>query len=273
MHNTSLLYWERARLIFGAELPSKEKLILLAISDHLGSNADCWPSVSRLSKRTGYGRRSVLYALDALAQLGAITITKKPGGVNHYTLNIAWLQDQCNQCTSAESAPVQQVHQCRHCTGGCSHCTGVVQQVHGGGAESAPKGEQEGEQGRRTRKDTNRNNRALSLDDVKDIDIPKELADALPGYRDAFNAWLPVRPGTSWRQQTMQVVRFHNKMLKAHKDGKDVLDGLGKALDNGWKGLDASYMVDMPKQRATKEAPALIDYKAQYLAQLTGGLK
>ena len=276
MHNTSLLYWERARLIFGAELPSKEKLILLAISDHLGSNADCWPSVSRLAKRTGYGRRSVLYALDALAQLGAITITKKPGGVNHYTLNIAWLQDPCNQCTGAESAPVQQVHGCRHCTGGCSHCTGVVQQVHGGGAESAPKGDKEGEQGRRTRKDTNKSNRtmALSIKDVQDIKPPQELTDALPGYRDAFAAWCEVRKGTSWRQKPAQVVSFHNKMLKAHQSNLDVMAALGKAFDSGWQGINASYMQPLTVKRDTVKRPALQkDLKAQYRAYLLGELK
>jgi hypothetical protein len=276
VHNTKPLYWERARLIFGSSLPARDKYTLLAISDHLGSNAQCWPSVSRLELRTGQSRRTVIRALDALEQSGALLVTRATGSSNRYSIDLAWLQahqlvsesHQCQSDTSANVTPVPESHpnQCQSDTGG-------VPQWHGGSATVTPKGVQEGEQGRSSRKDTNRSNRALSLDDVKAIDIPQELADALPGYRDAFNAWLPVRPGTAWRQKTMQVVRFHNKMLKAHKDGKDVLDALGKALDNGWKGLDASYMVDMPRQRANKEAPALIDYKAQYLAQLTGGLK
>jgi len=275
VHNTKPMYWERSRLIFGVELPSKEKLILLAISDHLGSNDECWPSVTRLAKRTGYGRRSVLYAIDSLSERGAITIIKRTGGVNHYRLCMDWLREQCHDDTRAESAPVQDLHQCRYCTGGCKHCTGVVQDLHGGGAESAPKGDKEGHQGRKSRKDTNKSNRtkALSIKDVQDIMPPKQLTDALPGYRDAFAAWCEVRKGTSWRQKPAQVVSFHGKMLKAHNDGLDVMAALGKAFDAGWQGINASYMQPLTVKRDTVKKPALHkDLKAQYRAYLLGEL-
>jgi hypothetical protein len=167
----------------------------------------------------------VLYAIDSLSERGAITIIKRTGGVNHYRLCMDWLKEQCHDDTSAESAPVQDLHQCRYCTGGCKHCTGVVQDLHGGGAESAPKGDKEGHQGRKSRKDTNKSNRtkALSIKDVQDI-----------------TAWCEVRKGTSWRQKATQVVSFHGKMLKAHQDGLDVMAALGKAFDAGQRFIHAT---------------------------------
>ena len=86
------LYWQRARLVFGAEMSPACKLVLLALSDHLGSNASCYPSVPRLQLRTGYSRRTVLRALEELEQLKAIQITRAPGRSNVYTLDLDWLR-------------------------------------------------------------------------------------------------------------------------------------------------------------------------------------
>jgi hypothetical protein len=138
-----------------------------------------------------------------------------------------------------------------------------------------PKGEQEGGQGRRTRKETNKNSKskALSIKDVQAITPPQELTDALPGYRDAFAAWCEVRKGTSWRQKATQVVSFHNKMLKAHQSNLDVMAALGKAFDSGWQGINASYMQPLAVKRDTVKKPALHkDLKAHYRAYLLGEL-
>jgi len=271
MHNTKLMYWERARLIFGATLPARDKYTLLAISDHLGSNDECWPSVNRLQERTGQGRRTVIRALDALEQAGALVVTRATGMSNRYSLNIEWLQDnQCHSDTSATVTPVppRHPHQCHSDTGG-------VPPRHRGSATVTPKGDKEGEQGRKSRKDTSKSNRtkALSIQDVQAILPPQELTDALPGYCDAFAAWCEVRKGTSWRQKATQVVSFHSKMLKAHQDGLDVMAALGKAFDSGWQGINASYMQPLTVKRDTKRTPALQkDLKAQYRAYLLGEL-
>ena len=103
------LYWQRARLVFGAEMSPACKLVLLALSDHLGSNASCYPSVPRLQLRTGYSRMSVLRALAELEQLGAIQITRAPGRSNVYTLDLDWLRvNQYHPGTSTTEVPVPQ---------------------------------------------------------------------------------------------------------------------------------------------------------------------
>ena len=82
-----LHYWQRGRLIFGAELGGREKLVLLAISDHLGSNASAWPSVPRLAKRCGLARNTVMRGIKELEQRGAITVNRPTGGSNRYLIS------------------------------------------------------------------------------------------------------------------------------------------------------------------------------------------
>lgn len=55
-----------------------------------------------------------------------------------------------------------------------------------------------------------------------------------------------MRKGTSWRREPKQIKSFHQKMLKAHLDGRDVMCALGRAYDSGWMGINPAYMRDRP---------------------------
>ena len=104
-----LHYWQRGRLIFGAELGGREKLVLLAISDHLGSNASAWPSVPRLVKRCGLARNTVMRGIKELERRGAITVNRPTGGSNRYLISFEWLTANQSQAgTSPTEVPVPQ---------------------------------------------------------------------------------------------------------------------------------------------------------------------
>ena len=105
------MYWQRGRLIFGAELGGREKLVLLTISDHLGSNASAWPSVPRLAKRCGLARATILRSLKLMEKQGAITVTRIVGSSNRYQISIEWLTANQSQCdTSLTVTPVSERH-------------------------------------------------------------------------------------------------------------------------------------------------------------------
>lgn len=135
-------YWERGRLIFGAELASREKLVLLAISDHLGSNASAWPSHGRLAKRCGMAKRTVVRSLEWLETHEVITVQRLPGGNNRYQISIAWLKaHQCQPDTSVRESLVSESH-----THQCQRVTTPVSESHGGSVTESPEGDQEGGQ-------------------------------------------------------------------------------------------------------------------------------
>ena len=263
-----LLYWQRSKLIFGSTLSARDTLTLLAISDHLGSSTQCWPSVARLQARTRQSHRTVLRSLQSLEESGVLLVSRSAGTSNRYSIDMAWLEGhQCQNGTSANVTPVSEWH-----THQCQSDTGGVSQRHGTSATVTPKGDQEenqeGNQGRKSGGKSQRSRKSLSITDVQAIVPPAALTDALPEYRQAFNQWTEVRKGTSWRQKPAQTESFHQKMLQAHLDGLDVMDALARAFDSGWQGINPTYMKPRTQKRAIKPAPALTDYRAQYLRQL-----
>ena len=270
-----LLYWQRARLIFGTDLPATCKLTLLALSDHLGSNATCYPSVQRLQLRTGYSRRTVLRALEGLEQQQAISASRATGRANVYSLNIEWLQaHQCHSDTSATVTPVPERHgyQCHSDTGG-------VSQWHGGGATVTPKGDQEGDHEGGQLKEVSTSHPVKKSADItpakKARCLTREQAAALPipdglpdGYADAFSTWCQVRKGTAWRQAPEQIARTHQKLLRAYTEGKDVVRGLERAIEAGWQGINVRWLEDLPKTSKPRKDVQVIDYAARYRQQL-----
>ena len=263
-----LLYWQRSKLIFGSTLSARDTLTLLAISDHLGSSTQCWPSVARLQARTRQSHRTVLRSLQSLEESGVLLVCRSAGTSNRYTIDVAWLEGhQCQNGTSANVTPVSEWH-----THQCQSDTGGVSQRHGTSATVTPKEDQEenqeGNQGRKSGGKSQRTRKTLSITDVQAIVPPAALTDALPEYRQAFNQWTEVRKGSSWRQKPAQTESFHQKMLQAHLDGLDVMDALSTAFDAGWQGIKTNWMKPRTEKRAIKPTPALTDYRAQYLRQL-----
>jgi len=270
-----LLYWQRARLIFGTDLPATCKLTLLALSDHLGSNATCYPSVQRLQLRTGYSRRTVLRALEGLEQQQAISVSRATGRANVYSLNIEWLQaHQCHSDTSATVTPVPERHGYQ-----CHSDTPPVSQWHPTSATVTPKGDHEGDhegdhskevstsQGVKKSADITpaKKARCLTREQAAALPIPDGLPD---GYADAFSTWCQVRKGTAWRQAPEQIARTHQKLLRAYTEGKDVVRGLERAIEAGWQGINTQWLEDLPKTSKPRKEVQVIDYAARYRQQL-----
>ena len=242
-----LQYWQRGRLIFGAELGSREKLVLLAISDHLGSNASAWPSHVRLAKRCGMAKRTVVRSLEWLETHEAITVQRLPGGNNRYQISIAWLEShQCQSDTSVTESLVSESHypSVTESLPQCQSDTTPVSESHPKEIKKETKKETKKEV-KTSRKTKTSKNSKLTLPQVKAVPIPDGLPD---GYTEAFQRWVDVRSGDHWRKAASQTEAFHSKMLKAHQQRKDVLRALERAHENGWSGIKAGWMDDLPIQ-------------------------
>ena len=128
-------YWQRSRSIMSSRLPTMERFVLLAISDHLGSKQNCWPSADRLALRTGANRRTVLRALKRLEDRGVIKVTRSTGRANRYRIDweavhpFSWLveissdtrtDNQCHRVTGDTESLVSESHWCHRVTGGVS---------------------------------------------------------------------------------------------------------------------------------------------------------
>ena len=230
------MYWDRVRAIMASERAPTERLILIAIADHIGSGGRCWPSTSRLASMAGIKRPSASRIIKRLLLDGVLTVQRRSGRSTVY--EIQW--EQLSTChpglqhlSPRVTPPV---------TEGDTPC-------HPGLHEDTKK----------TLKKTPKNkarskSRALSLDEVRAIPIPIDL-QALDGYAEKFSEWCEVRKGSSWRQTAKQVSRFHEKMAKAHSAGLDVLAGLDRAYEGGYQGLNASWLKPRSQPQPEERPP------------------
>jgi Fe2+ or Zn2+ uptake regulation protein len=110
-------YWQRSRFIMRApRLTSNERLVLLAISDHLGDKRSAWPSTETLQRLTSLGRSTVLRTLKALEQSGRLSVTRSTGRANRYRLVWEKLNPfvdlrECQSDTRPALTPVPERHQ------------------------------------------------------------------------------------------------------------------------------------------------------------------
>jgi hypothetical protein len=70
-----------------------EKLILLAIADRCGERGECWPSISRIIKDTGYTRDTVFRARSSLIKKNILRLT---GEYKGRTKQIPVMQLMCD---------------------------------------------------------------------------------------------------------------------------------------------------------------------------------
>jgi hypothetical protein len=271
-----LQYWQRGRLIFGAELGSREKLVLLAISDHLGSNATAWPSHARLARRCGMTRRTIVKSMRWLEAHEVLTVQRVAGQSSRCSINIDWLKaHQCQDFTREADSHVKNIH--TPCEAD-SHPP--VSDVHTPCEADSHKGDQEGDQEKEIRKEiktarkTARKTKStkLTLTQVKAIPIPAGLP---AGYPAAFQRWVDVRSGDHWRKAASQTEAFHAKMLKAHQQRKDVMAALERAHELGWSGIKAGWMDDLPIQVAvdTDQTRRPVKTRAERLADYRKSLE
>lgn len=82
------------------------KLVLLSLADHANATGYCWPSIARLSKRTGLSRATIFRSIETLTGLGLVAQSYTQGKVNKYTLILpVSLCDQSHDDTSITMIP------------------------------------------------------------------------------------------------------------------------------------------------------------------------
>ena len=230
------MYWDRVRAIMASDRAPTERLILIAIADHIGSGGRCWPSTSRLASMSGLTRSSVSRIINRLLEAGVMIADRRPGRSTMY--EIQW----------------EQLSTCRTESQHLSHkVTTPVAQSHNTCRTESHEETKKTEE-KTTKKKARSKSRALSLDEVRAIPIPIDL-QALDGYAERFAEWCEVRKGASWRQNAKQVSRFHEKMARAHSAGLDVLAGLDRAYEGGYQGLNASWLKPRASQTQPEDRP------------------
>jgi len=246
-HMSHLTYWQRVRAILASSRTPTERLILIAIADHLGDDGRCWPSSSRIASMVGMKRETVSRNISRLTVAGVLIAERRVGTSSVY--RIAW--GELSGCDAESHPPVILDH-----TPCDPESHPPVTQDHTPCDFGSHKDKKEDKNIEDKKEDTPRKrgrsrSRSLSLDEVKAIAPPDDLA-AVEGYREAFDRWCEVRPGTGWRRTASQVAAFHAKMLKAWRDGLDVLAALDAAHLAGWQGIRPQWM----KPRATSPSSA-----------------
>lgn len=95
--------------VWESDLPPTERFVMLCLADHADDMAQsCYPSVSRLCKRTGFKQRAVQNAIKSLTEKGYLTVKKNAGqgNANVYVID----------ATPALNAPPQEMHPRIKCT-------------------------------------------------------------------------------------------------------------------------------------------------------------
>jgi hypothetical protein len=96
-------------------VPPGERLVLWAIClHHHDKTGHCFPAYETIAKATGYQRRKVIYAVDALEANGLVICQKRRAnghqGSNHFVLFgrpkwAKWRSTRVHDTTPCESAP------------------------------------------------------------------------------------------------------------------------------------------------------------------------
>jgi len=76
----------KAALYCAAKLSPTEKIMLIALADHVNDSGQCWPSIPRLMKLTGLSRQGAVDVLGRLEANGLIRCARQRGKVTIYDL-------------------------------------------------------------------------------------------------------------------------------------------------------------------------------------------
>ncbi len=72
-------------LVWALDLPTGEKIVLLALADQANDNGHCWPSMALIAKRSGMttrGAQSIIKRLETIGHLHRVQVIGK--GCNYY---------------------------------------------------------------------------------------------------------------------------------------------------------------------------------------------
>lgn len=66
--------------VWELDLPRDEKIVLLAFADHCNDEGFCYPSVSRIARKSGYSDRSIQRKISSLVGSGLLEASSRSGG-------------------------------------------------------------------------------------------------------------------------------------------------------------------------------------------------
>ena len=87
-------------LVWDADLPPMEKLVLLALADCANDEGHCWPSATTLARKSGQGERTVRRAIQSLVHKRHLTQNQRSGTSAIYIVH------PCQSGTPARAAPL-----------------------------------------------------------------------------------------------------------------------------------------------------------------------
>jgi len=87
-------------LVWEADLPPMEKLVLLALADCANDEGMCWPSAPTLARKSGQGERTVRRCVQSLIAKRHLTQDQRSGTSAIYTVH------PCQSGTPARAAPL-----------------------------------------------------------------------------------------------------------------------------------------------------------------------
>ena len=91
-------------LVWEADLPPMEKLVLLALADCANDEGRCWPSAPTLAKKSGQCERTVRKCIRSLIASKHLSEEQRSGTSTIFTVH------PCISCTPASRAPLQEMH-------------------------------------------------------------------------------------------------------------------------------------------------------------------
>jgi hypothetical protein len=87
-------------LVWDADLPPMEKLVLLALADAANDEGHCWPSATTVMRKSGQGERTVRRCIQSLIKNGHLTQRIRSGTSSVFTVH------PCHSGTPATAAPL-----------------------------------------------------------------------------------------------------------------------------------------------------------------------
>lgn len=220
-------------LCWPLKMPPTAKAVLVSLADNAKDTGECWPSISKISERTCFGRTAVIDAVAWLESAGALTADRSNGRHTSYMVT-----------PENYAEPARETNRSGKQTGP----SGVLQPVRLADDQS----------GRRTapvrEADTNHKEPSLKATGRSNPKTTRETAaldysgwPSLPS--DSILAeWLAVRKRKKAVPTQGVIDRMGAKLLEAGKLGYTVDECLTKAVDRNWQGFEPSWLE--PKSRA-----------------------
>ncbi|MCK5600472.1 helix-turn-helix domain-containing protein [Candidatus Pacearchaeota archaeon] len=67
------------------DLKASDKILFAVILDYQGNNADCWPGMTTLTRKTGLAKQTVIRSVKRLEKKGVLAVDRRgKGKSNHY---------------------------------------------------------------------------------------------------------------------------------------------------------------------------------------------